>query len=162
MEFENTEKYSKILKAAIRFIQYRPRSIHETRNKLIGKGFENNLIEDVIRYLIETHWLNDENFCNLWVESRLHSQYLGPYRIQRELKEKGIDEDMIANEIEKAYSEKPMSEWAVNCLNRKYHTNIDKENIKKALDYLIRRGYAYTTAKEAVKIFNEILEDKKE
>ena len=159
MEFELSEKYEKILKAALRFIQYRPRSIHETRQKLLKKNFDIRLIEDVLDYLQETHWLNDQNFCNLWVDSRLHSKYYGPHRIKRELKEKGIDEDLIETEIENAYSDKSLAEWGELCLEQKYKDGILPDEKFKAINFLIRRGYAYGTAKEALRLFEN--KDKK-
>ncbi len=156
------QEYEKALKIALQFIKFRPRSKGEVRKKLITKQVKNTTINDVLSYLEELRWINDEDFTRLWVSTRLHSKYIGPYRIKQELLLKEIDVFMIEESIEEHYSELPLEQWALSFLKNKYRERIQDIDEDKLVKALIRNGYDYNTAKSAIQLMKDNLDNKDE
>jgi regulatory protein len=86
---------SVILEAALRFLEARQRSTVEVRTRLNRAGYRPDLVEGAITRLIELHMLDDEQFAKAWVESRDRAHPRGERALQRELRMKGIDREVI-------------------------------------------------------------------
>ena len=54
------------LNAALHLLKYRARSCRELNNRLQQKNFSNSKINEVIDYLIELGYLDDEGFASLF------------------------------------------------------------------------------------------------
>ena len=80
---------------ALRFIGYRLRSEKELRSKLREKQFHPQVIEDTVRYLRENRFLDDEAFTRSFVKDALMRKPTGRRLLQRQLRLKGIETDMI-------------------------------------------------------------------
>src|SRR5882762_1022222 len=87
--------------AALMFLKIRPRSVHELRAKLSGKGFGPEDIDDVVAALKSIDLLNDRVFTASWIRYRLARPF-GFRRIITELKQKGIADDIIAEAVSSA------------------------------------------------------------
>lgn len=85
-----------ILEAAATFLAARPRSVHETRRRLVHHGYRPDLVEGVLERLSAMGYLDDEGFARAWVESRDRSRPRGENALRRELFLKGIERDTIA------------------------------------------------------------------
>ncbi len=81
---------------AVRFLEARPRSTHETRHRLVDRGYRADLVENTIARLTELRILDDEAFTRSWVESRDRAHPRGAVALRRELRLKGIPDDLIA------------------------------------------------------------------
>lgn len=84
------------MEAAAAFLGVRPRSVDETRRRLIHHGYRADLVEIVLGKLVEMGYLDDESFARAWVESRDRSRPRGENALRRELFLKGIERDTIA------------------------------------------------------------------
>jgi regulatory protein len=73
-------------------------SQHLLKQKLISKGFDRELIAEVLQELVQQNWLSDQRFAENFVSYRAHRGY-GPIRIQMELREKGIAAETIEGAI---------------------------------------------------------------
>ncbi len=82
---------------ALRLLARREHSILELRQKLQKKGFDRELIDPLLKRLVEEDWLNERRFSESFTRSRVE-RGLGPYRIRRELQERGV----AVHEIEQA------------------------------------------------------------
>ena len=67
----------------------------ELRMKLAAKGFPADIINDALSDLNRSGWLSDERFVEAFLRVRSERGY-GPVRIRAELKERGIDDELIA------------------------------------------------------------------
>lgn len=83
------------MEAAATFLGVRPRSVQETRRRLIHHGYRADLVEGVLERLVEMGYLDDEGFARSWIESRDRSRPRGENALRRELSLKGIDRDTI-------------------------------------------------------------------
>lgn len=84
------------MEAAATFLAVRPRSVEETRRRLIHHGYRADLVEIVLGKLGEMGYLDDEAFARAWVESRDRSRPRGENALRRELSLKGIGPKTIA------------------------------------------------------------------
>jgi len=145
-EQETANDLSAAKRIADRSLKFRPRSEKELRDKLTEKGIAAETIDTVIGLLIKQQLLDDKMFARGWVASRLRKP-LGITRIRRELKQKGISDEIIAAETAASSAEE---EWAsAMALAKKrlaLYGKIPKLKIKQRLyGYLVRRGFRFET-----------------
>ena len=139
--------------AALRFLKIRPRSVKELEVKLKDKGFAASEIAEAVEYCKQSRLLDDRAFTVAWVQYRLARPF-GFQRIIRELKEKGVEESIIAQAIGRAKEEFSEEEAARALAQRRAErlTGIDPVKRKKrVLDFLIRRGFPMEAAYKAIK-----------
>ncbi len=95
VSIESAEESHLAKEKALRFIGYRLRSEKELRSKLREKQFHPQVIEDTVRYLRENRFLDDEAFTRSFVKDALMRKPTGRRLLQRQLRLKGIETDII-------------------------------------------------------------------
>jgi regulatory protein len=80
--------------AALRLLARREHSVFELHHKLRHRGFAPAVIDAVFQQLVAEDWLNDNRYAEVYAHSRADKGY-GPLRIQRELGERGVSEEII-------------------------------------------------------------------
>ena len=78
--------------AAMRLLTRREHSSQEIKQKLVYKGFDSALIENLIKELRQENLLSDERFAESYVRSRISRGY-GPSRIRQELRQRGTNDE---------------------------------------------------------------------
>jgi regulatory protein len=89
------EDIAVVLDAAARFLEARPRSVHEVRSKLTTMGYRAALVDEVVVRLTDLGYLDDEAFTRAWVESRDRARPRGEHALRRELQLKGVDRALV-------------------------------------------------------------------
>jgi len=140
---DNQQSIIKAKEYVFRLLNFRLRSEHEIREKLIKKNFSPDDITKTIGYFKELDLINDRQFAKKWISSRQSKPY-GQNRIRFELKQKGIDDDVLEEELSLGFIN--FSEEDVVCQITRKQTlkfqNIEPVKRKKRIyDYLIRRGF---------------------
>ena len=69
-QLQDRETVVQARQSAFRFLSFRPRSIAEVRRNLLGKQFEEGLVETIINDLVQRNYLDDAAFATYWVEQR--------------------------------------------------------------------------------------------
>ena len=91
---------------SLRWLSYRQRSKKEMEGYLSGKGFDAETCAGVIERLEGVGLLDDREFARSWVEFS-RRKLKGSLKIRWELKNKGIDEkiiaDLLKNELSSEY-----------------------------------------------------------
>ncbi len=141
----------------------RLRSEKEVRNYLRGLNFKRKLkgdeqlsevvIESLIEKLKQKEMINDTQFAVSWVESRRRNKQKGTNAIKAELYQKGIDREIIEEVISGQSSEVSEEDLAKQALEKKLKAwkNLPELDFKKkAVEFLVRRGFEYSLAKEIV------------
>ncbi len=99
------DNFEQFYNRTLRFLSYRPRSEKEikdylelkTKNlKLKTKG---EMINSIIDRLKEHKFINDNDFAKWWIDQRTRVKPRAWKIIQYELKQKGIDEEIIKSQI---------------------------------------------------------------
>ena len=104
-------------------------------------------IQEIIDYLIEKKYLNDQEYISFYIDGPAQRKHYGSRRIKNELNRKGLKTDLIkAQLIEKNYQEKILAE---NFLTKKYETNtlknLDQKSRAKIFRQLNSRGFSSAT-----------------
>ena len=81
--------------AAYRLLTYRPRSRAELRSKLKDKEYDDAIIKAVLEHLDRLGYLNDREFARQWAAARIRARGFGRRRIEKELRNKGIEPEIV-------------------------------------------------------------------
>jgi regulatory protein len=143
---------------ALRYLARRARSRQEMRKYLNGKGYRQEQIAEVIAWLQELNYLDDKEFADSWVGSRLRIAPRGRYRLLRELAEKGISKDQATAAVDAQLPDNAEPQVALELLRRSRGRWAGKERLeikRKVYNFLRYRGFAGSTIVEATETFLE-------
>ena len=140
-----------IKKQALRYLARRLHSASELRIKLKQKRYENELIEDVVKELSDTGYLNDLNFSREFTEEKTRTKFWGKNRIKAELIKRGIRTEIITQIINEGFNEDDEYQKAMITAQKKIKTlklklNDEIELKRKLISFLSMRGYSYEIA----------------
>jgi regulatory protein len=90
--------YRAALDSAVRSLGQREHSGRELELKLRRKGHDPQLIERVMRYLLEHDLQSDARFAEALIRSRVQRGY-GPMKIRQELGAKGVAEGILEDQL---------------------------------------------------------------
>ena len=134
------------------FLARREHTTKEIFHKLEKRVVSLNILEDEINKLVEEGLINNERFAEQYIHSRSSKGY-GPFKIELELKQKGIDETIS----------KPLMveiDWtnlALKVLKKKTGDQLPLEakqllKLKKFLSY---RGFDFSHTERAFSLYKE-------
>lgn len=101
-EIFEAEKYNQecdVYYVGLNSINSRFKSVLELRQFLKKKEYPDELINKAIDKLLKQGYLNDRSFCKSYINNQIITTTKGPYKIRRELRDKGIDDNIIEDEI---------------------------------------------------------------
>ena len=131
-------------------------SRYEISGKLKNKGYPEKIIANLIFWLEDNNYINDELFAEMWAQFRLQNKPIGRYKLNQELRTKGIKQDIIQKVIDKTYKEINELTLAHNLIKEKIVSS-EIKNIridpKKIYNFLLRRGFSTEISKN---IYNEL------
>ena len=147
------DNYIKCKNSALKIIERTYKSEKELRDKLVLKGYDDHIIKLTINFLREYNLLNDTNYAKMYVKDRSRNQ--GKNKIKYKLIQKGIDENIIEeelNKIDKDEIKKVVYEMAL----KKYRVLSKRENdnyklTQKLYRFLMGKGYDYDLIKDVIK-----------
>ena len=140
-ELAAADLFGKCLNAALRLLSYRPRSEAEIRTRL-SRRFNGETIEGVILQLRERQMIDDVAFAAFWREARDSFSPRGTLLLKVELRNKGIDPELIDKVLDGIDDE----ESAYRAAQKRGRTlaKEDYETFRRKLGaFLRRRGFSY-------------------
>jgi regulatory protein len=148
-----SDDYEKFLGRALRYLGYRPRSEKEMRDYLGKKKVDQSITERIIANLKEHKFINDEEFAQMWVNSRTNYKPRSTRIIKMELKQKGISDDVIEETMDKKSEEVSDFDMALDLAQRKLK-RLEKEEPQKRKEklagFLGRKGFGWDVIKEVI------------
>lgn len=146
-----SQYFSQALNLAYFFLKFRLRTEKEIVKYLERKknNFIPEIIEKVITQLKEQGYVDDEKFIKLFVEQRNKLKPKSAFALSRELQQLGINKELIDAYFEQ--NPENESNLALLALQKKQQTflHLDpKTRFKKAISFLLRRGFSYEIAKK--------------
>lgn len=125
----------------------------EMKDKLLLKGYEIETIENVMEFLKNYKFIDDEKYTEAYIKDRIGTE--GSSRIKYSLIKKGIPEAIIMDKIELLLQGKEKNA-AYELAKKKYNILIKSEKdrsklYKKLGDFLFRKGYSYADIKPIIK-----------
>ncbi|MGC8669409.1 MAG: regulatory protein RecX [Chthonomonadales bacterium] len=135
------------------FIDYQPRTSSEVRRRLLRAGFDEAVVEEVVRDLEDAGLLDDARFCREWVESRSRSKGLGPRRLTEELLRKGVPREKIVDALQPLDADAQMERALELARRRLERLDLkDPATRTKVAGYLRRRGYDWDCVEQVCAI----------
>jgi regulatory protein len=125
-------------------LKFRLRSEKEILLRLKKKGFSSGVASEVIAFLKEKQFIDDNAFAKAWINSRLKRTY-GLRRIKQELKQKGIDNQVIETQLLNLGDSYTEAEIVENLIKGKLSKlkGLDPDVARRRIyGYLIRRGFS--------------------
>lgn len=151
---KDQDNIKKAKNKAYQYLSYRQRTCKEVSNYLESKDFNNTTVENTISQLLNEGYLDDSKFAETFLLEKSNLKAYGPYKIKYELKNKGVENNIIESTLS-IYQED--IEELTRLVSTKYKSTIEKEDKKiiyrKVGGFLQRKGHSYDTIKQ---ILNKI------
>jgi regulatory protein len=137
------EEYDVLKTKVLKYVLFKKRTEREVRQKFSENA--GNLLEDVIEYLKQEKYIDDENYIVRSVNEYINLKNLSLKELKYKLLTKGISKDLIENYIFNNREDLLEYEFksATNILVKKENL-LPKEEI---INYLRKKGYLEETIK---------------
>jgi len=125
------------------FCAYQDRCHGEVVDKLRSFGIDMNKIDEIVVYLIEHNFLNEERFAKSFARGKHRIKHWGKIRIVNELKFRGITPYNIKTALKEIDPDEYLENFNVladRCWENLREPNFLKKK-KKCQDFLFRKGY---------------------
>ncbi|OQX98089.1 MAG: hypothetical protein B6I24_06340 [Bacteroidetes bacterium 4572_128] len=131
------------LKRVSRLCSTREKCISEIRNKLISFELEEKDIEEIICFLKEHNFLNEERYAQFFVNDKLRFNKWGKLKVKNALKQKKIPEIFILKAIENFSSEEyfKIIEKEIYKKKKTLYKKNQEEQKRKLINFSISRGF---------------------
>ena len=144
------QDFSDALAVSLRFLSYRPRTVHEVRRRL-AKNFAEPTIEAALSHLLKCGFLDDAAFAVQWRNSRERRRPKGRRAIAMELRRLGVDQEVIDSTLDELDETAGARRAALKPATRLVEKGCTHEMFRKKIgDLLLRRGFKYGTVIETV------------
>lgn len=84
---------------ALKSLKQRFKSSYDLRSSLVKKEYPVDLVDKAVNKLLEQGYLNDTSFAKGYINNQIVTSSKGPNSISNDLRNKGIDEKIIREEI---------------------------------------------------------------
>jgi len=149
-EFQKT--YDKLARFAI----LRPRSEKEINDWLKKHKVHKSLHKGLFNRLKRLELIDDRKFAQWWVEQRTTFRPRGKRALGFELRQKGIDRDLINQILSEAkIDEQKIASQLLKKKKYKWEKLGKLKARKKMSEFLARKGFSWTVIKESIDVFSE-------
>ena len=97
ISFNEDEKI--IIEKIQSYCLYQDRCVKEVKNKLYSFKVSSQLVENIVEYLIDNDYLNEERYTKMFIQGKLRIKKWGRIKLKYELRSKGIDIKTINEHI---------------------------------------------------------------
>lgn len=134
------------------YCAYQERCHKEVKNKLYTFGLYKSEVEEIISYLIEHNFLNEERFAILFAGGKFRMKHWGRKKIQYELQQKGVSSYCIALALKEIEDDQYLTTLRKLALTK--WTSVANEpaitRYAKTNAYLLQKGYEPTLISQAI------------
>ena len=141
------EEFDKEKTKILKYIIYKKRTEQEIRRKF-SKEMEENLLEDIIEYLKEAKYINDNEYIEKTINNFMILKNLSIKEIQYKLQSKGLTKNQIEDYISENREE--LEEYEIKSVGNiiyKKSASMETEEIKQ---YLLKKGYKAENINKAI------------
>ena len=140
--------------SALAGLSQRARTVDEVRKSLLRKGFAEDVVEDTIAGLERLGVVDDAAFARAFVRDRFNGRGYGPARLRQDLQRKGVARRTIDEALAELTEAEDLGAEAREQAAKKWRALASEEDVrkrkKKTMDFLVRRGFGFDTARTAV------------
>lgn len=147
---------SKSFDKTLRFAMTRPRSMKEIKDYFRRKEVDKSIQQTIIDKLIKLELLDDEKFAKWWVSQRLEFKSKSKKDITFELRQKGIDTNIIKNILsDSEIDEVKIAKELISKKIYKWQKYDGKERKQKIMQYLAGKGFSWDVINHAIEKLQE-------
>ena len=141
---------------ALAMLDRRDYSRAELLKKLVEKGEDETEAAEAVERLAELGFVDDARYAPIIVRHYAAKGY-GPQRVRQELQRRGIPKDLWDGAMEQM----PQQDDTIDRLLRsKLKSDApDRAELKKATDFLLRKGYGWDEIRSAVARYTSEIEE---
>lgn len=145
-----------VRESALKFLGYRARSRMEIKQRLERHGYDPALIDEALAALGRSGLIDDAEFSRSWVSARTASgsRPMGPNRLKAELRQKGIERDLVDQAMEPLDAETELG-LALKVGRQKVeqlHREDPHTARRKLTAALMRRGFGWEVCSKVLNI----------
>ena len=132
------EEFDKGKTKILKYILYKKRSENEIRRKF-AKELDENMLEDIIEYLKEAKYINDNDYIRRTVNNFIILKNLSIKELKYKLLAKGLNKNDIEDYIYENKEE--LEEYEIKSISNiiyKKSLSMEQDEIKQ---YLLKKGY---------------------
>ncbi len=141
---DKKQKFEKAMSTAIRILVYRNHTKSELERKLLKKGFDHEIINDVIIDCENMNYLDDKQVAFDYFTELFRKGY-GPRYMRMAMRRKGIESDLIDDIIDKNFCDDEQFRSAMAVLKKKRtfeRESNEKKRKAKIFRFLYSRGFS--------------------
>ena len=121
---------------------YQDRCVMEVKNKLYSFKVSSQLVENIVEYLIDNDYLNEERYTKMFIQGKLRIKKWGRIKLKYELKSKGIDIKTINEYINQINEEDYMNYFNEFSTSKIKFLKGTKDQKKRSfINYFTYRGW---------------------
>jgi len=144
-------------KRALRILGKRNFSEREMQKRLVSKGETQEIADETVQWLVQLGYIDDSDYATRIV-SHYSAKGYGISRIKDELYKRGIPRDMWDDKLY-ALDDEDMFDAAVEFLRKKLKGSNEGDDLKRASDALVRRGFSYEDVRIAASKYLENIDE---
>lgn len=157
---DEKEQLNKALNLSYFLLKFRPRTKKEIEVYLKKKSQKHSFTPDDIQSAIQTldeqGLIDDKEFIDWFVKSRINQKQKSEWVLKRELAQHGVQKELIGD----YFQQKPIDEEAMvfKALSQRWsrwQSLSILTRFKKAADFLLRRGFKFELIKKAIAKFEK-------
>ena len=141
------EEFDKGKTKILKYILYKKRSENEVRRKF-AKELDENMLEDIIEYLKEAKYINDNDYIRRTVNNFIIIKNLSIKELKYKLLAKGLKKNDIEDYIYENKEE--LEEYEIKSISNiicKKSLSMEQDEIKQ---YLLKKGYKSENINKAI------------
>ncbi len=144
-EIELYDQRVQAKRIAERYVGARMRSVQEVRKRLREKEISDDVIEETVETFLRVRLLDDTAFAEAWVRDRLRLRPRAASLLRRELRGKGVKQEIINDVLSRMIPEEDEEDIARKLAEQyvRSHPSLERLVLKRRLSgYLQRKGFA--------------------
>ncbi len=154
-EIRGADNLRKAKKRALYLLSAREYCEGELYKKLL-QSYDEDTARAAAAAMKEYGYVNDEDYAPRLARALIHNKHTGLKKARYELLRRGLDENLVEDVLSE-YSEDDIDEEITSLLEKKYYNKIDdRDDRRRTIAALMRRGYDYYAVKRCI---DALLED---
>ena len=127
---------------ALDYVAARMRTKEEVREMLRKKGYGEEITEEVVPFLEEYHYVDDEAYCRSWIHDRMEFHPCGRMKMVYELGKKVKDSSLAEQTVAEFFSEEAEYEIALETALKKVRGTRKPVTREKLSRFLYGKGFS--------------------
>jgi regulatory protein len=142
----NKDPFSRAHNSALRLLSARSRCSQELSDRLAAKGFDQEIVSNVIERLDQAGMIDDLRFAQERARAMGKGKGWGPRKLKRDLSQKGMPQDIVEQAVSQAYGSTSPAMIMKRLIKKRFGDDVlepdtDLKKKGKAQRYLLGRGF---------------------